>query len=138
MKTKVRESAGGVVVNGGRIVVVRQRHRVWSLPKGHLKKGEGPMEAARREIREEAGVEDLTFVRELGTYERYKIGLDGGDDRSELKIIHMLHFTTGATELGPQDEKIEAAIWADPDEAVALLTNDKDREFLRGVLPELR
>jgi 8-oxo-dGTP pyrophosphatase MutT (NUDIX family) len=34
--------------------------------------------AARREIYEESGIRDLELVRELGTYERYKIGVDGG------------------------------------------------------------
>ena len=43
--------ATGVVVNKkGEVVVVNQNHNSWSLPKGHIEKGEDPLAAAKREI----------------------------------------------------------------------------------------
>ena len=81
-------SAGGVVLNAkGEVLVVNQNNNSWSLPKGHIDPGEAPLEAARREIEEESGVSRLEFVRELGTYERYKIGLGGKEDASEFKVL---------------------------------------------------
>ena len=47
----------------GQVLVVNQRGRSWSLPKGHIEKGESILEAARREIYEESGVKKLKFVR---------------------------------------------------------------------------
>jgi ADP-ribose pyrophosphatase YjhB (NUDIX family) len=100
-------TAGGVVVNAaGEILVVSQRGTSWSLPKGHIDAGETALEAAMREIWEESGVSELELVRELGTYERHKIGVDGGDDRSELKTITMFLFRTMQTELRPGIERI--------------------------------
>ena len=58
----------------GKVLVVSQHGTSWSLPKGHLDPGESSLEAARREIYEESGIRDLDLVRELGTYERFKIG----------------------------------------------------------------
>ena len=72
---KKTHSAGGVVTNQeGKVLVVSQHGTSWSLPKGHIDPGETALAAARREIYEESGIRDLEFVRELGTYERYRIG----------------------------------------------------------------
>ena len=54
--------AGGVVYRGSgapEILLVRARPEPhdWVLPKGHIEKGEAPHDCARREIREEAGVD---------------------------------------------------------------------------------
>ncbi|HRY63643.1 MAG TPA: NUDIX domain-containing protein [Patescibacteria group bacterium] len=89
---KITESAGGVVVGpDNKIVVVNQNGNSWSLPKGHIDPGEDEVTAAKREIHEEAGIrpDNLQMIKKLGTYERTRIGLDGQDDLSETKIIHI-------------------------------------------------
>jgi len=40
----------------------RAKKDYWDLPKGHIEKGETPLETAKREAREETGIEDLKFV----------------------------------------------------------------------------
>lgn len=123
-------SAGGVVLNrGGQVLVVSQHGTSWSLPKGRLEEGEDELAAARREIYEESGIRDLTLIRELGSYDRFRIGRDGGDDPSELKTIYMFLFETAETELAPVDVENPEARWVDRDEVAALLTHPKDSEF---------
>ncbi len=129
------ESAGGVVVNAeGRVLVVSQFGTSWSLPKGHLEEGESPLDAARREIREETGVSRLEFVRALGSYTRHRLGRDGGEDPSELKTIHLFLFRTDATELAPIDADNPEARWVERERVAALLTHAKDREFFASIL----
>jgi ADP-ribose pyrophosphatase YjhB (NUDIX family) len=129
------ESAGGVVVNtGGRVLLVSQHGTSWSLPKGHLEVGETPLEAARREIREESGVTRLEFVQALGSYSRHRLGADGGEDRSELKTIHLFLFKTDETELAPLDPDNPEARWVEPGSVAGLLTHAKDREFFASIL----
>lgn len=123
-------SAGGVVVNSeGRILVVSQHGTSWSLPKGHVEVGEDLVSAARREVREEAGVSRLELLRELGSYERFRISASGGEDPSELKTIHMFLFSTDETTLRPQDPENPEARWVEKAEAAELLTHPSDREF---------
>src|SRR6202047_3758810 len=131
--TKTR-SAGGVVTNDeGEILVVSQRGTSWSLPKGHIDPGENALVAAKREIYEESGIRDLELIRELGTYERHKIGVDGGDDRSELKVITMFLFRTSEKSLKPVDPDNPEARWVEKGKVVLLLTHEKDKEFFRRV-----
>lgn len=133
-KTKHTESAGGVVINHeGMVLVVNQRGTSWSLPKGHIEEGEDKVTAAIREIDEESGVKNLTLVCELGSYERYKIGLHGGDDKSELKKIHMMLFKTTDMKLHPSDPHNPMAIWVNPDEVEKVLTHPKDKSFFHTI-----
>ena len=131
---KKTRSAGGVVTNDeGEVLVVSQRGRSWSLPKGHIDPGEDALAAAKREIYEESGIRDLELVRELGTYERHKISWDGGDDRSERKVITMFLFRTSEKNLKPVDPDNPEARWVEKSKVALLLTHDKDKEFFRRV-----
>lgn len=128
-------SAGGVVTNDeGKVLVVSQHGTSWSLPKGHIDPGENALEAARREIYEESGVRDLELVRELGTYERHKIGANGGEDRSELKAITMFLFRTKEKSLRPVDPDNPEAKWVERSKVAPLLTHEKDKEFFARVV----
>jgi ADP-ribose pyrophosphatase YjhB (NUDIX family) len=127
-------SAGGVVTNNeGKVLVVSQRGTSWSLPKGHIDPGEDALVAARREIYEESGIRDLEFIRELGTYERHRIGVNGGEDRSEWKVITMFLFRTSEKSLKPVDPDNPEARWVDKSKVRQLLTHERDKEFFDGV-----
>ncbi|MEK6863300.1 MAG: NUDIX domain-containing protein [Nanoarchaeota archaeon] len=135
---KLTQCAGGVVLNKkGLILLVSQRGNSWSFPKGHIDEGEEPLTAARREIREESGVTDLKLIKELGSYGRYRGGLDGGDDPSEFKTIHMFLFSTDQEKLQPQDPYNPEARWVDRKKVAELLTFGKDKEFFRNVARQI-
>ncbi|NET67950.1 MAG: NUDIX domain-containing protein [Moorea sp. SIO1G6] len=68
-------SAGGIVARRWEqqiyIALVQEGNRLeYVLPKGHVEPGETIVEAAEREIAEEAGLNDLKFIAELGVKER--------------------------------------------------------------------
>ena len=131
---KETESAGGVVLNSaGLVLVVSQHGTSWSLPKGHIEPGEDKLTAARREIWEESGIAQLDLVKELGTYSRFKIGKVGGEDKAELKTIHMFLFKTLENNLKPTDAHNPEARWVDKTKVAELLTHPKDREFFLKV-----
>ena len=135
---KKTESAGGVVLNSkGEILVVNQNHNSWSLPKGHVDTGEDALEAAKREIYEESGIESLEYISELGRYERYRIGKNGGDDMTELKGITMFLFKTLLLKLAPIDSNNPEARWVRKEDVSALLTHPKDKEFFESIISQL-
>jgi 8-oxo-dGTP pyrophosphatase MutT (NUDIX family) len=75
-----RPSRRGVFIavwHDGRVLVIRNSYRSWlSLPAGGLQRGETPLDAALRELREEVGIaaapEALRFVREIATTFEWK------------------------------------------------------------------
>ncbi len=107
------------------------------MPKGHIDPEEMALEAAIREIEEESGLEELKVIKYLGSYQRYKIALDDGDEKSEFKTIHMYLFTTNQTQLHPKDKDNPEARWVEPDRVEELLTHRKDKEFYRSVRREI-
>ena len=120
-----------------RIVLVCQKGASWSFPKGGIEEGETPLEAATREILEETGISDLTFVKELGAYMRNSINKEGtGEDPgSKVRTRTIFLFRTNASELLHKDPdgEITEARFVTLDEASALLTHPKDKEFLAAV-----
>lgn len=139
MKIRKTKIAGGVVVNKeGKVLVVNQNGNSWSLPKGRIELGETATEAAKREIYEESGVRDLILVKPLLTYKRFKIGLNGGDDKSQVKEIEMFLFRTNYVgELMPSDPANPEAKWVEKNKVADLLTHSKDKEFFQKVMFEI-
>lgn len=127
-------SGGGVVLDKrGKVLVVNQKSRAWSLPKGHAEPGENILEAAKREIYEETGVSQLTFLEELGTYERPKLSSENKDDQEELKVITIFLFKTAQEKLEPHDKENPEARWVDVDEVEKILTHPKDKAFFKKI-----
>lgn len=59
-----RLSAGVIVAREsehGLLFLLLRAFRHWDFPKGMVESGETPLEAARREVEEEAGISDLEF-----------------------------------------------------------------------------
>ena len=137
--TKHTESAGGVVLNEeGEVLVVSQWGDSWSLPKGHLDEWETARQAAEREICEESGVCTLEFVRELGSYDRYRTGKDGvGDDTGEMKHMTIFLFRGRAEEAAPQGREHPEVRWVARGDVANLLTNPKDKEFFNSIADQV-
>jgi 8-oxo-dGTP pyrophosphatase MutT (NUDIX family) len=61
------QAAGGVVVEGDRVLILRRPSRdEIRLPKGHIEQGESAQETALREVAEESGYDDLKILADLG------------------------------------------------------------------------
>ena len=132
-KMRRTESAGGVVLNKDGNVLIVDQIGSWSLPKGHIEQGEDALEAAKREIYEESGVEILELIKELGSYERPSMR-----DPNELKTIFMFLFNTTQMDLKPIDKNNPEAKWLKPSEILEKLTHQKDKEFFLSVMKFLK
>ncbi len=113
-------AAGGVVLRDGLVAVVhRPRYDDWSLPKGKLDPDESFEEAALREVEEETGLR-CRLMRELPT-----VSYDVRGRRKEVRYWAME--VEDETPFVPNDE-VDQVRWVEPQEALALLSYDRDRE----------
>ncbi len=99
--------------------------RVLALPKGHVDPGETPLEAAAREVREEAGVE-VDLVGELGDV--HYVYMRGG--RRVAKRVTYFAFRYLAGDPDDHDHEVEEARWMPLREAAEALTYAGDRDVV--------
>jgi 8-oxo-dGTP pyrophosphatase MutT (NUDIX family) len=124
-------SAGGVVVRGEEVVVIVPKRRaadgaqVLALPKGHVDPGETALQAAERELREEAGVIGEP-VCELGE-SRYWYRRDG---RTIGKSVTFYLFSYLEGDVNDHDDEVEEARWIPLTEAQTALTYEAEREMV--------
>lgn len=132
-------SAGGVVMNDAHevVVIVPTRRaadgsKVLALPKGHPDAGESSLEAALREVREEAGV-DTELVGSLGEvrywYQR------GGRRVAKVVEFFLLRYVSG--DPGDHDHEVELARWMPATEAAETLTYAGERDMVRRALSQV-
>jgi 8-oxo-dGTP diphosphatase len=123
-------AAGGIVVREGDAgqevaIVHRPRYDDWSLPKGKLQAGEGWEEGALREVEEETGLR-CSLEREVAS-SRYE------DARGRDKLVRYWLMRESGGEFEPNDE-VDEIRWLAPEQAMAKLSYDRDREVLRSAL----
>ena len=131
-RARVERSAGGVVIrhtgDAPYALVIRDPYGNWGLPKGHLENGEGPGEAALREVGEETGLTDLSLGPELATIDWYF--------RAGTRLIHKFcaFYLMGSDAGDPVPETAEGiteCVWLPLEEAEARITYDNAREVVR-------
>ena len=129
-------SAGGVVVadTGQHVLVLRRRRRLGPqgraevrLPKGHIEPGEDPRQTALREVREEAGLSPLDTVADLG---HQVVEFDWRGYHYIRRESYFLLATLPSTEFFEPEEQFER-LWLPWDDALAQLTYDAEREWVR-------
>jgi 8-oxo-dGTP pyrophosphatase MutT (NUDIX family) len=129
---KTRVSAGGIVVRvvNGRALVALTREGDWPLfvlPKGGVENGETLEETARREIEEEAGLNELEMVAYLGTRERLNY------TRNRWMTVHYFLFRTHQESGAPTDPKHHVGVsWFPPDGLPSMLWPEQ-----QGLIEEL-
>jgi 8-oxo-dGTP pyrophosphatase MutT (NUDIX family) len=138
--SRAREiSAGGVVVKGHDVVVIvparraADGSRVLGLPKGHVDPGETAVEAAAREVREEAGV-TVEPIGELGDV-RYWYRRDG---RRIPKTVSFFLFRYVSGDPADHDDEIEEARWMGLAEAQNALSYEGERQMVARALSRLQ
>ena len=121
-------AAGGIVARDGRILLIhRPKYDDWSFPKGKSEPDEGDAECALREVEEEVGLR-CRVGEELGTT-RYR------DARGRPKSV--VYFLLEPDGEAVEGDGVDEVRWATVDEALELLTWQRDRDLLAAARDRL-
>lgn len=108
------------------LVVKARRSGIWSFPKGHAKKEELALEAAKREIWEETGIALEQISHPPPRFTRLRGGI-----YYLIDLTHHLHSLPEEPHYLPQDtEEIEEIRWVTRDEMTYLIGNSGMKDFL--------
>lgn len=127
-----RPGAYAILRDGGRILVTFQESPKpeFQLPGGGIDKGEHPIAALHREVREETGWK-IAEPRRLGAFRRFTYMPEYDLWAEKLCTVYLAR---PVYPLGPPSEAGHSAVWLPLSEALHLLGNAGDRAFLAKVL----
>jgi 8-oxo-dGTP pyrophosphatase MutT (NUDIX family) len=130
-------SCGAIIFrkeNGKLYFLLLKYPNYWGFPKGEKEENESEIETAKREIKEETGIEELKFIFGFKREYEYSYFLKG--KKIEKKAILFL------AETNQKDVKIswehEDFKWAEYDEALKLLTYEEDKKSLKNAYEFLK
>lgn len=125
----IREkSAGAIVYNNGKFLLLHYAAGHWDYPKGHVEKGEDEKETARRELEEETGIKDLYFVKDFKETIKYFF-------RRGKELVHkQVNFYLAETktkEVKIRTKEHQGYEWLPYKEAIQRVTYQNAKDVLR-------
>ena len=109
-------------------LVIRDPHRNWGLPKGHLEDNETSAGAALREVAEETGLEDLRLGAELVTIDWHSCAQ--GVQIHKFTTFYLMYSDVGDT-IPEKAEGISDCLWVPLAEAHKKITYDNAGEVIK-------
>jgi 8-oxo-dGTP pyrophosphatase MutT (NUDIX family) len=133
---RVLHSAGGVIYRRGgggvEVCLIQPRRERWALPKGMIERGEGPPEAALREVREETGLNG-EIEGPLGQLSYFFFA--GGSRVRKNVDFFLMRFIDGNTD--DHDGEVLEARWFPIDEAERRLAYANERRILQDAAAQI-
>ena len=128
MELRKETSCGCIIFHEGKVLLVYEKRRdFWDFPKGHMESGETELDTARREVREEVGLEVT-----IDESKRYTLSYIVRNEIDKTVVLYAARPVTDSLTL--QESEIENARWCDPAEALELLTFAAWKDVLRQAL----
>lgn len=103
----------------GRLLLQRRAdNQLWSVPGGAVELGESVLEALRREVLEETGLE-VEVDRLIGVYSSpgYLVAYDDGEVRQQFSLAFACHVTGGSIQRSSESTDVQ---WFGPDDLATL------------------
>lgn len=128
---KYEKSCGCIIIDNGKVLLVKQTSGDWGFPKGHVEENETEMETAIRETKEETNIEV-----EIDENHRYSIEYSPKENTWKEVIYYRAKMKSNTCI--PQESEIEKIEWLGFEQALSKLTYDNTKKILRQVIEDLK
>ncbi|MDO4594538.1 MAG: NUDIX hydrolase [Tissierellia bacterium] len=120
-------SAGGVVINDDKVLILKRKNGGWVLPKGRIEKNETKRQAAQREVFEESGIKAKPS-KYLG-YSKYNFYANNNLIRKTV-YYYLMHTCLTTNLKAQQEEGFVKACFVEYKKALELLIHNSERTMV--------
>lgn len=132
MELRKEKSCGCIIIKDEKVLLVYEKNRnFWGFPKGHVEFGENEIDTARREVKEEVGLEV-----DIDVNKRYILNYIIRDEIDKTTVLYLA--TPKSDKITMQAEEIENVKWCTFEDALNTLTFDNWKEMFRKVIDDLK
>lgn len=124
------KSCGAIVVDDGRVLLVKHNAGHWDFPKGHVEEGETEFETAIREVKEETNI-DIKIEKENRYISEYS-----PKENVMKTVIYFIGEKVGGEDK-PQIEEVSDVEWIDVNKAVERITHQRSKEIMMQVIKDM-
>lgn len=125
------KSAGCIIIDESKVLLVQQSSGNWGFPKGHLEKNETEIEAAIRETKEETNLD----VKIIEPNVRYSIEYDT-EKGTHKEAVYFLASKISEN-IVRQESEIGEIKWFSFEDAIKTISFENAKELLKKVLSDL-
>lgn len=127
---KYEKSCGAIVVDDGKVLLVKHNAGHWDFPKGHVEEGETEIETAIREVKEETNI-DIKIEKENKYISEYS-----PKENVMKTVIYFIGKKVGGEDK-PQIEEVSDVEWVDVNKAVERITHQRSKEIMMQVIKDM-
>lgn len=127
---KYEKSCGAIVIEDGKVLLVKHNAGHWDFPKGHVEEGETEFETAIREVKEETNI-DIKIEKENKYISEYS-----PKENVMKTVIYFVAEKVGGEDK-PQIEEVSDVEWLDVNKAVERITHQKSKEIMMQVIKDM-
>ena len=132
MELKKEKSCGCVIVQNDKVLLILQQNDAyWGFPKGHVENGETEIQTAKREVKEEVGLDV-----KIDENKRYVTNYLVRDEIDKTSVFYIA--TPIGGKIQKQDSEVKEVKWCTFEEALELITFDNLKEVLRKVMEDIK
>ncbi|MDO4779113.1 MAG: NUDIX hydrolase [Tissierellia bacterium] len=120
-------SAGGVVIKGDEVLLLRKYYGDWVLPKGKMESNETTAITAIREVNEETGI-IAKIVKKIG-YAKY-VYYNQNNEKVSKRVDYYLMELEGGELIPQKEEGFSSADFIKYDKAIEILKHDSEKNMV--------
>ncbi len=128
---KKEKSCGCIIVEDGKVLLIKQTMGHWGFPKGHVEKNETEEQTALRETKEETNLDVY-----IDKNKRYTMEYE--TDKGILKevVLFIAKKQKGIIKL--QEKEVTNVKWCGAEEALKTISYDSSKNLLKKVIEDNR